>query len=96
MRLSAAADNPPVHTQYGRVSLPKESGQEEHKQTQTATRHSDSLPVQELVYLGLLTTLSATTNGNFRHNVVGSMLPVCARNGWPEHPESGPGRKHAA
>ena len=43
---------------------------------QTASRHSDSLPVQELSF-GLPMTLSATSNGDFPHNVVGrlSCLP---------------------
>ena len=35
--------------------------------TQTETRHSDSLTVQELVSLGLPMTLSATSNGDFPH-----------------------------
>ena len=54
-------------------------------QTQTATRHSDSLPVQELVFCGLPMTLSATTNSDF---ILG--------NGWPEHAESVPSGMHAA
>ena len=44
--------------------------------TQTATRHSDSLPVYELESFGLPMTLSATSNGVFTYKVVGSMLPV--------------------
>ena len=40
--------------------------------TQNVTRHSDSLPVQELLSLGLPMTSSATSNGNFPHNVVES------------------------
>ena len=46
--------------------------------TQTASRHSASLPVHKLVFCGLLMTLSATSNGDFPHNVVGRMLPVCS------------------
>ena len=40
--------------------------------TQTASRHSASLPVHKLESLGLPMTLSATSNGDFLHNVVGS------------------------
>ena len=46
--------------------------------TQTATRHSDSLPDHKLVFCGLLMTLSATSHGDFPINVVGRMLLVCA------------------
>ena len=46
---------------------------------QTITRHSVSLPVHEMVFCSLLMTLSsATSHGDFSHNVIGSMLPVCA------------------
>ena len=41
--------------------------------SQTAPRHSDSLPVQELASLGLPMTLSATSNGDFPHNVAGRL-----------------------
>ena len=44
---------------------------------QTATRHSASLLVHELVFCGLLMKLSATSYGDFPYNVVGSMLSVC-------------------
>ena len=46
--------------------------------TQTASRHSAPLPVHEMVFYSLLMTLSANSHGDFHHNVVGSMLPVCA------------------
>ena len=41
--------------------------------TQTTTRHLASLPVYELVFCRLLMTLSATSHGDFPHNVVGRM-----------------------
>ena len=43
---------------------------------QTASRHSASMLVHEMVFCGLLMTLAATSHGDFPHNVVGSMLPV--------------------
>ena len=42
-------------------------------QTQTESRHSVSLPVHELVFCGLLKTLSATSHGDVPHNVEESM-----------------------
>ena len=41
--------------------------------TQTASQNSAPLPVHEMVFCGLLMTLSATSDGDFPHNVVGSM-----------------------
>ena len=73
--------------------------------TQTAFRHSASLPVHEMVFCSLLMTLSATSNGDFPHNVIGWEHAPCMRavkptlkrgNGWPEHAESVPGGMHAA
>ena len=58
--------------------------------TQTASQNSASLPVHKLVFCGLLMTLSATSHGDFPHNVVGSMradrtselcFTACPRNG---------------
>ena len=49
--------------------------------TQTASRHSASLPVHELVFFGLPMTHCATSHGDICLNVVGSMLPVSAPRG---------------
>ena len=50
---------------------------------QTASRHSASLPVHELVFCNHLMTLSsATSHGDFLHNVVGRMFPVWRETQW--------------
>ena len=41
--------------------------------TQTGSQNSATLPVHELVFCGFLMILSATSHGDFPHNVVGSM-----------------------
>ena len=50
------------------------------KPTQTITRHFDSLPIYELLFWGgLLTTLSATSHGDFPHNVPLGACSLSAR-----------------
>ena len=52
--------------------------------TQTASRHSASLPVHKMMFCGLLMTLSATSQGDFSHKVdhrqTRSEMPSCGIN----------------
>ena len=71
--------------------------------TQTAFRHSASLPVHEMVFCSLLMTLSETSHGDFPRRrwehapCVRAVKPTFKLgNGWPEHAESVLGGMHAA
>ena len=66
--------------------------------TQTATRNSESLPVQELVSLGLLMTLSELRTGTFPTTSLGacSLCARCEADLYSWEQSSVPGGMHAA